>query len=256
MTRSATSSPTFGSQGAIIEARGLTKGYGREVVLDRLDLEIKPGERVALLGLNGAGKTTLIRCLLGLVSFDGSLRVAGFDVSRQNRAVRERVGYVPQRVPWLDGSLAEAVEFFARLRGVSPQAVVTELSRLGLEYGAHQIKPVRALSGGMLQKVLLALALAARVPLLLLDEPTANLDPPARRDFLNALQGIDRGITIVLASHRLSDVRAVANRIVVLHRGKVAFDGGVSALEDCIQRLWGLEELLESILASAGEAEL
>ncbi len=235
----------------IILARGLTKRYGEQVVLDRLDLEIQPGERVALLGLNGAGKTTLIRCLMGLVPFEGWLEVAGFELPRQGPAVRERVGYVPQRVPWLDGSLGEAVDFFARLRGIDPQAVQGELRTLGLEYSAHRDKPVRSLSGGMLQKTLLALTLASRVPLLLLDEPTANLDPPARRDFLNALGAIDSEVTIVLASHRLSDVRAVADRIVVLHRGRVAFDGEVSALEDCMQRLWGLEDLLESILASA-----
>lgn len=254
MTRTRTNPRSFGSDRAIIQARSLTKRYGRQAVLDRLDLEIQAGERVALLGLNGAGKTTLIRCLLGLVPFDGWLKVAGFDVARESRAVRERVGYVPQRVPWLDGSLAEAVDFFARLRGIDPKAVEAELNRLGLEYGAHRAKPVRALSGGMLQKVLLALTLASRVPVLLLDEPTANLDPPARRDFLNALKGIDPEVTVVLASHRLSDVRAVADRIVVVHRGKVAFDGEVSALEDCMQQLWGLEDLLESILASGEEA--
>jgi ABC-type multidrug transport system ATPase subunit len=236
----------------MIRACNLTKRYGGQAVLDRLDLEVKRGERVALLGLNGAGKTTLIRCLLGLVPFEGRLEVAGFDVALEARAVRERVGYVPQRVPWLDGSLGEAVEFFSRLRGIEPGAVAGELNRLGLDYEAHRSKSVRALSGGMLQKVLLSLALASRVPLLLLDEPTANLDPPARRDFLEALGRVDREVTVVLASHRLSDVRAVADRIVVLHRGKVAFDGGVNALEDCMERLWGLEDLLESILASAG----
>ncbi|GIW52082.1 MAG: ABC transporter ATP-binding protein [Gemmatimonadales bacterium] len=239
----------------MIRARGLTKRYGAQAVLDRVDMEVKSGERVALLGLNGAGKTTLIRCLLGLVPFEGRLEVAGFDVARHGRAVRERVGYVPQRVPWLDGSLAEMVEFFSHLRGIDQSAVEAQLDRLGFDYAAHRLKAVRALSGGMLQKTLLALALASRAPLLLLDEPTANLDPPARRDFLAALKEVGRDVTIVLASHRLSDVRALADRIVVLHRGKVAFDGGVSALEDCMERLWGLEDLLESILASAGELE-
>lgn len=248
----------------MIKAQKLTKRYGNQVVLDCLDLEVQPGERVALLGLNGAGKTTLIRCLLGLVPFEGRLEVAGLDVARQGRSVREKVGYVPQRVPWLDGSLREAVEFFSRIRGIEAEAVQEQLERLGLDLGAHGLKAVRALSGGMLQKFLLALALASKVSLLLLDEPTANLDPPARRDLVEAIRSLNRQITVLLASHRLSDVRALADRIVVLHCGRVALDNQVAVLEESLERLstlWirpapGAREALLGWLGSRGDLSL
>jgi len=216
----------------VIQVGGLTKRFGMHLILDRLDLSVTKGERVALLGLNGAGKTTLMRCLLGLIPFDGSLSIAGQDVRANGREARARLGYVPQRAPHFDGSFAEMIEFFTRLRGVEPAAVESRLESLGLAPAEHGEKPVRALSGGMLQKVLLALALGADVPLLLLDEPTANLDPRARREFLRALQSVDHDTTILLASHRFADVQAVADRLLVLHGGRIAFDGSVATLRD------------------------
>jgi ABC-type multidrug transport system ATPase subunit len=216
----------------VIRAEGLTKRFGAHLILDRLDLSVARGERVALLGLNGAGKTTLMRCLLGLIPFDGSLSIAGQDVRTNGREARARLGYVPQRAPHFDGSFAEMIEFFTRLRDIEPAAVESRLEKLGLAPAEHGEKPVRALSGGMLQKVLLALALGADVPLLLLDEPTANLDPTARREFLRALRSVNHDTTILLASHRFADVEAVADRLLVLHGGCIAFDGGVADLRD------------------------
>ena len=214
----------------MIIARSLAKQYGRHRVLDAIDLTINQGERVALVGLNGAGKTTLIRCLLGLVPFEGDLRIAGCDVRTEGRAVRRSLGYVPQRAPYFDGTLSEVISFFASLRGLAFEAVTTRLSSLGLSLAEHGDKQMRELSGGMLQKVLLALALAGDTPVLLLDEPTANLDPRARAEFLRSLRRVDGQKTIVLASHRLTDVQAVAQRLIVLHGGSIVFDGGLAAL--------------------------
>jgi ABC-type multidrug transport system ATPase subunit len=214
----------------VIRARALTKRFGEHAVLDALDFDVRVGDRVAVLGLNGAGKTTLFRCLLGLVPFEGRLAVDGFDVRHDGRAARARLGYVPQRAPHFEGTLAEWVDFFSRLREVDPSGPESRLAELGLSMQEHGDKPVRALSGGMLQKALLALALGAGVPLLLLDEPTANLDPRARRDFLRAVRQVDSGTTILLASHRLADVEAVADRLWVLHRGRFAFAGAIDEL--------------------------
>lgn len=214
----------------MIRARGLTKRYGGHAVLDGVDLELERGERVAILGLNGAGKTTLFRCLLGLVPFSGSLEVDGLEVRGRGREARRRIGYVPQRAPHFDGTLAETLRFFGELRGVPRGAVLERLGLLGLSLDEHGRKPVRALSGGMLQKALLALALAAEVRVLLLDEPTANLDPRARRELLKYLHAVEPATTILLASHRLGDVEAVAERVLVLHAGRFRFDGGVDAL--------------------------
>lgn len=225
----------------MIRARDLVKHFGAHRVLDGVTLDIPAGERVAVLGLNGAGKTTLMRCLLGLVPFEGALVVADHDLRADPRRARERIGYVPQRAPHFEGTLAATVAFFSRLRGLDPGAVARGLAALDLELAAHGAKPVRTLSGGMLQKVLLALALGADVSVLLLDEPTANLDARARREFLGALRRVPAGTTVLLASHRLADVEAVADRILVLHDGRVAFDGRMPELRaraDVAGLLW------------------
>ncbi len=219
----------------MIAARELSLRFGRHPVLRDITLSIQRGERVALLGLNGAGKTTLIRCVLGLLPFQGQLAVAGYDVRRDGLRARNSLGYVPQRAPAFEGSLEEVLQFFSRLRGIDPAEVDRRLAALGLDLAAHATKPVRALSGGMLQKLLLALALAARVPLLLLDEPTANLDPAARREFLKALSAVEEETTILLASHRFSDVEAVAGRLLVLHQGRLAFDGRLADLRQAVE---------------------
>jgi ABC-type multidrug transport system ATPase subunit len=219
----------------VIHAVGLTKRFGSHTILDHLDLEVAQGERVALLGLNGAGKTTFMRCLLGLVPFEGALRVADRDVHGGGREARSRLGYVPQRAPSFDGTLGEVIDFFTRLRGTAPEAVEARLEALDLPLSEHGEKAVRTLSGGMLQKALLALALGAEVPLLLLDEPTANLDAKARREFLRSLQQVNDGTTILLASHRFADVEAVADRLLVLHRGSIAFDGRMQELRERVE---------------------
>lgn len=214
----------------MIVASGLTKRFGDRTILADVDLHVAAGERVAILGLNGAGKTTLVRCLLGLTACEGQLYVAGDDPRQHPVDVRRHIGYVPQRAPLFDGSLVEFLEFFAQLRGLTLTRVRDRLDTLGLPTGDHEHKPLTALSGGMLQKLLLALALGSEVPLLLLDEPTANLDARARGDFLQMVRAVDADTTVVLATHRLSDVQAVADRLIVIHDGRIAFDGPKSDL--------------------------
>lgn len=230
----------------MITARGLSQRFGDHVVLDDVTLTIGRGERAALLGLNGAGKTTLMRCLLGLLPFDGELAIAGHDVRAAGLLARGSLGYVPQRAPHFEGTLAEVLEFFGRLRGTPKDEVARQLGALGLDLDAHAVKPVRTLSGGMLQKLLLALALAARVPVLLLDEPTANLDPTARKEFLRALTAVPPETTILLASHRFSDVEAVADRLLVLRDGRLVSDGRLADLPRKAKR-HGILDLAGSI---------
>jgi ABC-type multidrug transport system ATPase subunit len=218
----------------MIRARSLTKKFGQAAVLSGIDLDVAAGERVAVLGLNGVGKTTLIRCLLGLTRYQGELQLAGYEVRSEGREARARVGYVPQRPPQLDGTLREIVRFFSRLRGVSVATAHARLNDLGLPVEEHGDKFVRELSGGMLQKALLALALGAEVPVLLLDEPTANLDARARKEFLSALAQADEGTTILFATHRLADVDAVADRLLVMHDGGIAFSGAPQQLWEAV----------------------
>lgn len=225
----------------MIRARGLTKRYGDNVVLDGLDLDVAVGQRVAILGVNGAGKTTLLRCVLGITDFDGDLLVDDLAAGPAAREVRRRVGYVPQSPPVFDLSLDAFLDLFARLRGVDPVEVRGRLAGLGLDPEAIGRRALRELSGGMLQKAYLALALAAETPVLLLDEPTASLDPGSRREFMRILAEVNGDTTMVLASHRLEEIEPLADRLVVLDGGRVAFDGTLDELwrrTDASAGLW------------------
>lgn len=214
----------------MIQAAGLTKRYGEHVILDGLQLSVEPGERVAILGLNGAGKTTLFRCLLGVAEFAGDLRVGGHPAGPHGREARRMIGYVPQQPPRFDLTLDGFVSLFVGLRGGSVDRTRTRLADFGLSPERHGGKSLRDLSGGMLQKAVLAVALAADAPVLLLDEPTANLDPGSRREFLEALGRVDSSTTLLFASHRLGDVEALAERLLVLHEGRFVYDGDLGGL--------------------------
>lgn len=218
------------SAGPVVRVRGLTKSYGDQVVLAGLDLDVAPGQRIALLGPNGAGKTTLFRCLLGTVGFGGEVRVAGHDVLARGEEARRQTGYVPQKAPAYGMTLREFVELFADLRGIGADRVAGRLEDLGMPLSEAGDKPMRALSGGMLQKAVLALALASEAPLLLLDEPTASLDPGSRREFLRAVRSVEEGRTMLFASHRFDEIETLADRVLVLHEGGFAFDGSPEEL--------------------------
>lgn len=213
------------SEEVLVRVRGLGKGFGEQTVLDGLDFDVLRGQRVALLGANGAGKTTLLRCLLGTVGFTGSATVDGVSVRERGRVARERIGYVPQKAPAYDMTLADFLDFFSELRGIEPELTAVRLADLGLDVGREGNKALRELSGGMHQKAVLALALATGAPLLLLDEPTASLDPASRREFLRAVRGVEVERTLLFASHRFEDIEALADRILVLRAGTLAFDG-------------------------------
>jgi ABC-2 type transport system ATP-binding protein len=215
---------------AMVRADGLTRRYGERTVLDRLDFGIERGERLALLGSNGAGKTTLFRCLLGLIGFEGRLTVDGLECGPAGQDVRARIAYVPQVPPVFDLTLTRFVDLFAGLRRIPVGDVDERLEDLGLSLAEAGERPLRALSGGTIQKAYLALALAARTPVLLLDEPTASLDPVSRRDLLRHLTEVGRDTTMILASHRLEEIEPLADRVMVLASGRIAFDGSLDAL--------------------------
>jgi len=214
----------------VVRVRGLSKRYGAHTVLRDLDLDVEAGQRIALLGPNGAGKTTLFRCLLGTVGFEGEIRVADRDVLHDGEEARRRTGYVPQQAPAYEMTLRQFIGFFCDLRGIEVHRAEGRLRDLGMPMEGAGEKPMRALSGGMLQKAVLALALASEAPLLLLDEPTASLDPGSRREFLRAVRSVDEGRTMVFASHRFDEIETLADRVLVLDQGRIAFDGSPEEL--------------------------
>jgi heme ABC exporter ATP-binding subunit CcmA len=205
----------------MIEVKELTKKFGRFVAVDGLSFAVAPGEAVALWGPNGVGKTTIIRSLLGLLSAEGELRVNGFDIQKEGKKARAAVGYVPQELAFYDDlSARDTLLFYARLKRVSADRVDQALAEVGL--AEHEHKPVAALSGGMKQRLALAIALLADPPLLILDEPTSNLDTAARDEFMKLLlQQKAQGKTLLFTSHRLEEVELLASRVLVLEAGRL-----------------------------------
>jgi ABC-type multidrug transport system ATPase subunit len=206
----------------MIIASNLVKRYGKTTALNGVSFTINAGESVALWGANGAGKTTTLRCLLGVQGFEGALTVNGIDVQRQGKAARAAIGYVPQEAIFYDLSIVETLEFYARLKKAPVDRIAEVLEQVHLN--SHRHKRVSMLSGGMKQRLALAVALLADPPILILDEPTANLDVAAQRDFIHTVQALNQaGKTIVFSSHRLDEVLALASRVLVLAEGELRF---------------------------------
>jgi ABC-2 type transport system ATP-binding protein len=214
----------------MIRIDGVSKQYGTVRALDSVSLGIGAGERVALVGTNGSGKTTLLRCILGLVRFEGRISVAGVDVSRSPEVALAKLAYVPQIAPPLDAPVDEVVAACAKLRGKTWNDVVARARRLGLDVVACRQKRFRDLSGGMKQKLLAALALAAETPILICDEPTANLDGQARIEFLRQLRERPAEATTLVCSHRLEEVADLVDRVVELSEGSIERDAAPSEI--------------------------
>ena len=205
----------------MINVTNLTKKYGKNTAVDNLSFTIESGEAVALWGPNGAGKTTIIRSLLGLLSAKGELTVNGFNAKKQGKKARAAIGYVPQELAFYDDlSARDTLHFYAELKKVPGERVDEVLEEVGLS--AHGHKAVSALSGGMKQRLALACALLANPPLLILDEPTSNLDTAARDEFIRLLLAQkEQGKTLLFTSHRLEEVEILASRVLVLEEGKL-----------------------------------
>ncbi|MBW7885102.1 MAG: ABC transporter ATP-binding protein [Caldilineaceae bacterium] len=201
----------------------LTKKFGKFAAVDDLSLEVQLQEAVALWGPNGAGKTTAIKCLLGLLNYKGTVQVNGFDVQKQGRAARNLIGYVPQELAFYeDMSTLDMCRFYARLRSTPRERIPEVLEQVGL--AEHAGKAVGTLSGGMKQRLALGLALLSDPPVLVMDEPTSNLDTAARGQLLQLLVKVkNAGKTIVFSSHRIEEVETLADQVVVMDRGREQF---------------------------------
>jgi ABC-2 type transport system ATP-binding protein len=237
-----------------VEAVGLSKSYGRRIVLDGLDLAVAPGAVFALLGANGAGKTTTVSILTTALKPDaGTARVAGFDVAREAAQVRQAITAAGQNAsvdPVLTG--LENLVLIARLRHVPrPKRVAAALAeRFGLAGAAAQ--PAGAYSGGMKRRLDLAMSLIGDPQVVFLDEPTVGLDPAARREVWAAVRGLaDTGATIVLSTQQMDEAARLADVIALLRGGRIAVSGDQAAI---LRAAGGAPDLETAFLALTGPA--
>lgn len=213
-----------------IDVKGLTKRFGKKVAVDHVDIAIPEGEVWGFLGPNGSGKTTTIRMLCGLLRADeGQGTCLGLDFRTQSEAIKRQVGYMTQKFSfWEDLSIRENLEFVARVYGVEApkQKVEATLERLGLT--ARQDQLAGQLSGGWKQRMALAACMLHDPQLLLLDEPTAGVDPKARRDFWEEIHALSaQGLTVLVSTHYMDEAER-CDRIVYILNGKLVTRGSVA----------------------------
>lgn len=224
---------------AMIAVEGLTKAYGRLTVLRDLDLRFPAGRVTALVGPNAAGKTTLVKAVLGLVRPDGGRIVVDGATVGEDPTYRERIGYMPQHPAFPDNlRVSELIEFIDGLRGVAADGGATRFARqpdsaaLDLfELRNSLDRRLGTLSGGTAQKVNAALAFRYGADLLILDEPTAGLDPLSRTRLKDLIRRErERGATVLVTSHVLSELRDLAEHLVYMVDGRKRFDGTTTDL--------------------------
>lgn len=213
----------------MISASDLTKTFGSFRALDKINFEVKRGEIVGFLGPNGAGKSTTMRILTCFISpTSGSARVNGHDVFDEPLEVRKSLGYLPQRAPlYLEMSVLEYLRFAADIRGLDPETFRKRAKSVVEVCGLAQVlgKEIRYLSHGYRQRVGLGQALIHDPPILILDEPTSDLDPNEKAEFLDYLKQIGQERTVLLSTHNLSEVEASCARAIIVSRGRIVADG-------------------------------
>lgn len=247
-----------------IGTKGLTKSFKETSVLKGVDLEVRRGEIFALLGSNGAGKTTTVNILSTLLKPDGgSASVCGFDVQSDPERVREQISLTGQFAA-VDGILTgrENIVFVARLRGVpNPTQVADDLlQQFGLTDAAG--RRVDTYSGGMARRLDIAMSLVGTPPVIFLDEPTTGLDPEGRLEVWRTIKKLaDDGTTILLTTQYLDEAEQLADKIAILHGGKIIANGTLDELKqlfppaevEYIEKQPTLEEIFLAIISKKGE---
>jgi ABC-2 type transport system ATP-binding protein len=223
------------SEDAVIEAKGLTKNYGKAVAVDHISFSVGRGEIFGLLGPNGAGKTTTILMMLGLTDIsEGTISVLGVDPAREPLSVKRRVGYLPDTVGFYDQlTAADNLRYTARLIGFNREErekrIADSLKQVGLSESAD--KRVSTFSRGMRQRLGLAEILMKGAQIAILDEPTSGLDPHATAELLGIIRAFKaEGVTVLLSSHLLERVQSVCDRVALFSAGRIALIGTVAEL--------------------------
>jgi ABC-2 type transport system ATP-binding protein len=217
-----------------IQVENLSKQYGQVMAVDQISFQVAPGELVGLLGPNGAGKSTTMRVLTTfLPASSGIARVCGFDVMSDSMEVRRRLGYLPESVPiYPEMRVEEYLVYRAKLKGVErknrPVRIEFCLERCRIREVRRRL--IGTLSKGYRQRVGLADAMINDPPVLILDEPTSGLDPLQIRETLQAIRELAGSHTVLLSTHILPEVEAICDRVVIINRGVLRWDGRLSTL--------------------------
>jgi ABC-2 type transport system ATP-binding protein len=209
----------------MIEVQDLTKYYGPNLAVSRLDFQVAAGEIVGFLGPNGAGKTTTLKILAGcLAPSAGTARINGYDCVTDSLPVRRSLGYVPENVAiYPDLTVTQFLRFAARAKGVECKAEKGEVDRVVAACGLEEVrgKMVAALSKGYRQRLGLSQALLNQPPLLILDEPTIGLDPSQIVEIRELIKNLEGAHTVMLSSHILPEVSQLCHRVIIINRGQI-----------------------------------
>lgn len=220
----------------MIEAKGLSKFYGPFVAIKDISFSIPEGQVVAFLGPNGAGKSTTMKVLTGyLAPSEGSASIAGFDVKTNRLKAASRVGYLPENGPlYNDMTPTDLLHFFGRARGIEAGVLEKRIDVVIEQMALASVieKPIGKLSRGYRQRVGLAQALLHDPDVLIMDEPTAGLDPNQIRDFRENIRILGKTKTVLISTHILQEVTAVSDRVLLVHDGRLVFDGPPTELQE------------------------
>jgi ABC-2 type transport system ATP-binding protein len=238
----------------MISVQNLVKRYGKKVAVDGVSFEVDRGEVVGFLGPNGAGKSTTLRILAGFLGLtSGKVVVAGHDIQAESFEARQKIGYMPEAVPlYPEMRVAEYLAFRAELKRVPrrDRAAFVEDAMVKAHVDDVASVLIGHLSKGYRQRVGLADALVARPPLLVLDEPTAGLDPNQIREVRGVIKNLGQEHTVLLSTHILSEVEASCSRVVVIAKGKLVAEGTLDELEK-LRRPSGLDLVVRGPEAAA-----
>lgn len=209
----------------MIKVNNLTKKFGAHVSLDNINCEFNKNEYIALMGANGAGKTTLIRSILGYYHPNsGGVLINGLDPIKDRIKVLNNISFVPQLPPPIKLSIAELLEYISVSAKVNKELIIHYANEMKLDIKVNMHKSFFKLSGGMKQKLLIAISLAKKSSIIIYDEPTANLDPKARDDFYRLLKENEDDKVLLFVTHRLEEVQEIVNRQIYMDLGKIISD--------------------------------
>jgi len=212
----------------MIKVSNLTKKFGAHVSLDNINCEFNKNEYIALMGPNGAGKTTLIRSILGYYHPDaGEVSIDGKDPIKQRVEVLKHISFVPQLPPPIKLSLDELMQYISVGAKMDKKLIMHYANEMKLDIKSNLNKSFFKLSGGMKQKMLIAISLAKKSDIIIYDEPTANLDPKARDDFYRLLKQNEEEKVLLFVTHRLEEVKDLVNRQIYMDLGKIISDENV-----------------------------